>query len=90
VFRRVWRAALPLTLIIGAYVAWAELFVQRFNERPVGSVTSGLPYPFLNNMELSERAVFYAANAGMALGLLVVFAGMGALLFRVIRPQLPA
>ena len=83
VFRRVWRAVLPLMGIIAAYVLWAEFFVQRFNNRPMGSVTSGLPYPFLNNMELSERAMFYAVNAGTALGLLVVFAVLGAALYRV-------
>jgi len=90
VFRRVWRAAIPLLLIIGAYVLWAELFVQRFNTKPVGSVTSGLPYPFLNSMELPERAIFYAVNAGTAMGLLVVFGVVGALLHRVLRPQIPA
>lgn len=90
VFRRVWRAVLPLMMIIGAYVAWAELFVQRFNEKPVGSVTSGLPYPFLNSMELPERMVFYAVNAGTALGLLVVFGLIGAVLYRLMRVQVPA
>ena len=90
VFRRVWRAILPLMATIGAYVLWAELFVQRFNDRPEGSVTSGLPYPFLNNMDLPERAMFYAVNAGTALGLLVVFGVLGAAIYRVMRPQLSA
>ncbi|MEL6451574.1 MAG: hypothetical protein AAFQ19_09950 [Pseudomonadota bacterium] len=90
VFRRVWRAVLPLLAIIAAYVAWAELFVQRFNDRPQGSVTSGLPYPFLNSMELPERAMFYAVNAGTAMGLLVVFGVIGVVLARVLRPQVPA
>ncbi|MEL6807306.1 MAG: hypothetical protein AAFO97_05960 [Pseudomonadota bacterium] len=90
VFRRVWRAVFPLMVIIAAYVAWAELFVQRFNERPVGSVTSGLPYPFLNNMELPERAVFYAVNAGTALGLLVVFGLLGAAIYRVMGARTAA
>lgn len=90
VFRRVWRAILPLMTIIGLYVAWAELFVKRFNERPAGSVTSGLPYPFLNNMELPERAMFYAVNAGTALGLLIVFGVLGAGIYRLKRPRLAA
>ncbi|MEL6466396.1 MAG: hypothetical protein AAFQ58_15635 [Pseudomonadota bacterium] len=90
VFRRVWRAALPLILIIGCYVAWAELFVQRFNDRPAGAVTSGLPYPFLNAMEWPERATFYVMNAATALGLLVVFGLVGAVLYRVLRPQVAA
>lgn len=90
VYRRVWRAILPLLAIIAAYVAWAELFVQRFNARPEGSVTSGLPYPFLNSMEFSERIVFYAANGGMAMGLLVVFGIVGAALYRVVPDKHPA
>lgn len=90
VFRRVWRGVLPLLLIIGAYVAWAELFVQRFNTRPTGSVTSGLPYPFLNSMEWGERANFYLFNAGTALVLLIVFGVIGAALTRLWRPQVPA
>ena len=36
-------------------------------------MTSGLPYPFLNNMEFAQRAVFYAVSA--ALGLIVIGAG---------------
>jgi FAR-17a/AIG1-like protein len=90
VFRRVWRAALPLLMIIGAYVVWAELFVQRFNAKPVGTVTSGLPYPFLNSMEFPERAMFYVMNAGTAMALLVVFGVIGAMLYRGMQPQLPA
>lgn len=90
VYRRVWRAILPLLVIIATYVVWAELFVQRFNTKPLGSVTSGLPYPFLNSMEFSERAVFYAANAGTAMALLLVFGVIGAVLYRVLKPQVPA
>ncbi|MGR3502702.1 hypothetical protein [Pseudaestuariivita sp.] len=82
VFRRIWRAVLPLSAIIAAYILWAELFVQRFNVSPSGSVTSGLPYPFLNNLELAERAVFYGTNFGVALGMLGAFAGLGWLVRR--------
>jgi len=43
------------------YPAWIELLVQPLNDMPVGSVTNGLPYDFLNNMEWSERLIFYLA-----------------------------
>ena len=90
VFRRVWRAALPLLGIIAAYVAWAELFVQRFNTKPVGEVTSGLPYPFLNSMEWADRAMFYGVNAATAMGLLVIFGLVGAFIYRVWPRQVAA
>lgn len=83
VFKRIWRAILPLLAIIGAYVAWSELFVQRFNNDPLGSVTSGLPYPFLNSMEWGERLNFYLFNAGTSLAVLAVFGLIAAVLYRV-------
>ncbi|MBY5933482.1 androgen-induced gene 1 family protein [Tateyamaria omphalii] len=90
VFRRVWRAALPLIAIIAAYVAWAELFVQRFNTKPTGDVTSGLPYPFLNSMEWGDRAMFYSINGATALGLLMAFGSIGALIHRLWPRQVAA
>jgi hypothetical protein len=81
VFARTWRAAIPLVAIIGLYVFWSELVVQRFSQSSPGSVTSGLPYPFLNSMELGERVGFYGLNLCVALGLLVVFGILG-LIFR--------
>lgn len=81
VFGRPWRAILPLLGFIAAYLIWAELFVQRFNATPAGSVTSGLPYPFLNSMHLDERLSFYGVNLAMAL---IVLAGF-ALLHRLVR-----
>ncbi len=73
VFRRIWSGALVLIGIVLAYVACAELFVQRFNDSPVGSVTTGLPYPFLNNLEFAGRSVFYGTNVVVALILLFAF-----------------
>lgn len=80
VFARTWRAAIPLIILIGLYVAWSELVVQRFSESSPGTITSGLPYPFLNSMVWSERMGFYGLNLSVALGLLVVFAGIGLIL----------
>lgn len=71
--------------VIGAYVLWCELLVQRFNDIPMGEVTSGLPYRFLNNLPLDGRAVFYGTNFVVAIVLLLVFAGI-ARLFNRIRP----
>lgn len=88
-FRRVWRGALPLLGIILAYVAWAELFVQPRSDAPAGPVTSGLPYPFLNALELPERLTFYATNGAVAMLVLAGFGLIGAALARLL-PAKPA
>lgn len=72
VFRRPWPVVVALFLVVLAYVGWAELVVQATNARPVGNVTSGLPYPFLNNLEFGGRARFYVTSFAMALVIVVV------------------
>ena len=76
-FRKPLRAIPWLLSLVAAYILWIELFVQRFNTHPPGNVTSGLPYPFLNNMDFPARAAFYGGYTGMALAILAVFAGIG-------------
>ena len=82
-FGRPWRVVAPLVAFIATYLLWAEVFVQNFNTVPTGSVTSGLPYPFLNSMELGERVGFYTTNLVFAI---FVLAGLSALCW-VIRRQ---
>ena len=77
VFARTWRAAIPLVSLVACYVAWSELVVQKFSGSSPGTVTSGLPCPFLNSMEWAERSGFYGLNIAVALGLLVVFGVVG-------------
>lgn len=60
--------------VITAFLALSELVFQRLNTAPSGTVTSGLPYPFLNNLEFADRAVFYATNFVTAVVLLLVYA----------------
>lgn len=73
-FRKPHLGAGVLVGIIALYVAWAELVQRPLNDSPVGSVTTGLPYPFLNSLEFGDRAVFYATNVGVGLVVLVIFA----------------
>lgn len=81
VFRRPVRAVPPLVGLVLAYVIWAEGFVGPQNTAPVGSVTSGLPYPFLNSLELLERLAFYGTNIVVAVAVLFGFAILHAALF---------
>ena len=39
-----------------------EFYSRPLYDAPKGSVTSGLPYPFLNDMIVNERLVFYATT----------------------------
>ena len=86
-FRRPLASLAWLVGFVVAYLTWAEQFVQRFNETPVGSVTTGLPYPFLNNLEWSARLNFYGVNLATGVGLLAVFFVLGWLVNRVMPPQ---
>ena len=75
-FRRLGASALWLTGLIGGYVLWIEGPVQWWNATPRGTVTSGLPYPFLNNLPWDGRQGFYLTNFAAAAVLLLVFAGI--------------
>jgi hypothetical protein len=66
-------AVIWLTGTIAVYLTWSELVVSALHAKPLGTVTSGLPYPFLNNMEIGERAMFYGVNFVIAFIFLSVF-----------------
>ena len=59
------------------YVLWIEGGVRPLNEVPGGLVTTGLPYPMLNDMELAARLSLYAQAAivGIAFGATFAWAG---------------
>jgi hypothetical protein len=85
-FRRLGPPLAWLFGIIAAYVAWSELVLMPMNDVPVGTVSSGLPYPFLNNLELSGRAVFFGSNFAVAIVFLLVFAAIAWGVRRIARP----
>lgn len=71
--------------LVGAWLCFIELAVRPLNDTPAGTVTSGLPYPFLNDMVIAERLPFYAMNIGAGLALLAALS----LLAWVIRRVFP-
>lgn len=81
-FRKLWKTLGLLAGVIAGYVVWVEAAVRPMNDSPVGVVTSGLPYPFLNDLALAGRATFYGVNFGVAV---VVLAGFAAVSFAVRR-----
>lgn len=86
-FRKLGAPLMWLFGVIAAYVLWAELALQPMNDTPMGSVTSGLPYPFLNDLELAGRSVFYGSNFAVSIVLLVGFAGLAWMIRRLTRGQ---
>lgn len=80
------RAAAWLLGLIAAWLSFIELAVKPLNDLPAGSVTSGLPYPFLNNMPLDDRLVFYAMNGAVALVILAVLSALAWTVRRVAGP----
>ena len=66
-FRQIWRGVATTIGICIIYTIWVEGAVRPLNTSPQGSVTSGLPYPFLNDMVFDERLVFYAQTMLTAL-----------------------
>lgn len=75
-YRRLLPAIGWLVGVIATFVALSELVWQPLNSTPAGLVTSGLPYPFLNNLEFGERVVFYATNFVTAFAILLLYAGI--------------
>ena len=75
-YRKPLWAVLPLLVFVLVFVSFGEIVLQNMSDYPTGSVTSGLPYPFLNNMGTADRAVYYAQNAGLGLFLLAAFAAL--------------
>lgn len=76
VFRKPLRAVPPLVGLVVAYIIWAEGFVGPQNDHPAGTVTSGLPYPFLNSLDLMDRLKFYGSNIVVAVAVLFGFAAL--------------
>ena len=66
-FRQIWRGVATTIGICMIYTIWVEGAVRPLNTSPQGSVTSGLPYPFLNDMEFDARLIFYAQTMLTAL-----------------------
>jgi len=61
VFRRLKRVFVYALILGIVYPIWMEWIVAPLNDEPAGTVTSGLPYAFLNDMGASDRLIFYCA-----------------------------
>ena len=73
-FKQIWRGLAVILGICVLYILWSELVTGPLNRTPEGRVTQGLPYPFLNDMTIKERIIFYATT--MVTGLVFYFSGV--------------
>ena len=67
-FTQVKKGTVAILGICLLYIFWSEVVTGPQNITPKGTVTNGLPYPFLNNMTFSERVNFYATTIITGLG----------------------
>ncbi len=81
-YTRLRAASLWLIGTIGTYVVWIEFLVRPVNDVPRGTVTAGLPYPFLNDLEWSNRVIFYGVQFTTALVILFALAFVARLVRR--------
>ena len=63
-FHKGFLTAIGLCLL---YIFWTEIITAPLNNSPEGSANKGFPYPFLNNMRLHDRILFYATTILTAL-----------------------
>ena len=61
-FRQFRLGIIQALLLSFSYVLWTEFVTGPLNNVPVGSVTARLPYPFLNDMVLSDSLEFYGIS----------------------------
>jgi hypothetical protein len=87
-FRRPLASAGWLMALCAVYFAWIEGVVRPLADSPVGAVTDGLPYRFLNDLEPMGRVQFYVTNAALALVVLALFCALAWLIRRALpRPE---
>ena len=70
-FTQIKKGLLTILGICLLYILWTEALTGPLNTTPEGTVTNGLPYPFLNNMVFAERIGFYATTILTGLGFYV-------------------
>lgn len=75
-YRRMGAAYAWLCGVVATYLLWAELVLEPLNTSPAGRLTSGLPYPFLNNLELPDRMIVYASYFMSGIVVLLIYTGI--------------
>ena len=80
-FKNFLNIAMYAALVNFGYFAWIEFIIAPLNNFPLGKITKGLPYPFMNDMNSTERLIF--AISCFIFGLLFIW------LFTRIQQKIP-
>ncbi len=86
-FRKPLETATMTAMALLSYIAWMEWFISPRVNFPAGKVSTGFPYPFLNDLTLDGRLTFYATNLIMALILLGIFFGAAWVIRSLLEPE---
>lgn len=71
-FQKHWQAMSGILSICFFYILWLEFFVSPLNMFPVGTQVHGFPYPFLNDMQIGQRCIFYVTTILTAVGFYLI------------------
>ena len=87
-FQKLKKILIFIAVFSVSYPIWMEAFLRPINSAPIGTVTNGLPYPFLNDMLITDRIIFYTIS--IILNFLLIFVGwfLSNILFLKIRQKL--
>ncbi len=81
-FQRLRPIIYAMLLIEVIYILWIELLVAPLNNSPIGSITTGLPYPLLNNLPLIERIEVYGIITLLTVLTVLILFGLRKLIVR--------
>ena len=87
-FQKIKKVLFFIAVFSVSYPTWMEIILRPINSIPIGTVTNGLPYPFLNDMLIIDRIIFYTVS--IILNFLLIFVGwfLSNILFLKIRRTL--
>ena len=88
-FRKPLESATLSVITLLGYIGWIEWGVSPRVNFPAGKVSTGFPYPFLNDLTLDGRLTFYATNLIMALILLGIFFGLAWIIRSLLEKEAP-
>ena len=86
-FRQIHKCFLMSLRICLLHIFWSKILISPLNNTPQGSVSNGLPNPFLNDMHLQDSVELYLTTITTALAFYLVGWNITKVRFRSLSPQ---